>query len=125
MDAQLAIVSGIKTKEPKRHKPQIKLSGKWLEEIGFSPDKLVTANYENCSIVLQLEEEEVETENTMIKGLLRNSIVLLQVRQEIKGKMVTPHIEMKGFWLEDLGFRVGCEIIVSYKQNLINIQVSE
>ena len=43
---------------PLKGRPSIKLNGDWLDEIGFTYGKLVTAEYEKGKILLQLQDSD-------------------------------------------------------------------
>ena len=99
--------------------PVIKLTGNWLDEIGFEYGKLVTAEYGQGKILLQLQDSD--NYKDLVKGALKASSGLFQVRRNFQHKKLFSHIDISGFWLEPLGFTVGSVIAVRYEYGLIKI----
>lgn len=123
MNTQVMVVGSAKTKDIRRRRPRIRLSGFWLNDIGFTCDSLIEAEYSRECIALKLEGSGVDTYNRVVKGLLRHNMGLLQVKGEIKNNKRTPSIEVKGFWLEEYGFKVGSVIVVESEQGCITIKL--
>ncbi|MDP4093570.1 MAG: hypothetical protein Q8920_09435 [Bacillota bacterium] len=123
METRLLIVGSAKTKDIKRRRPRIRLSGFWLNEIGFKPDSLISIMYESNTINLRLVGTGMETYQNLVKGILKRNHGLLQVKNEVSNNKKTPHLEVKGYWVEDLGFKVGDVILVQSEFGVINIQL--
>jgi len=45
--------------------PEIRLSGKWLQELGFNHGKFVTVNHEQNKIIITINSEIVENSKCM------------------------------------------------------------
>lgn len=105
-----------------KRRPRIRLSGFWLNAIGFEYGSLVTAEYQSGSIVLKLQGSGIDTYNSVVKNARKNKAGLFQVSHEYKNKKLTPLIDIKGFWVEDLGFEIGGIVIVQSEYGLIHIR---
>lgn len=123
MDTRVLVVGSSKSNNSQKRRPRIRLSGFWLNEIGFEYDNLVSAEYGTGSIVLKLQGKGTETYSKVVKGLLKNKSGLLQVNHEFKNKKQTIHLDLKGFWMEDYGFKIGSVIVVKSEYGVINIRV--
>ena len=110
-------------KDTRKPKPRIRITGFWLDEFGFKCDSLATANYEPGQIVIKLQGSGVDTYNQVIKGVLANQGGLLQVKPSFYNKKRAPHLEIKGSWLEEFGFKIGSIFVVQAEQGLINIRL--
>jgi hypothetical protein len=99
------------------------LAGFWLGALGFEADTLVSANYGNGSIVFEAQGKGMETYSRLIGQIRQNGAGLLQVRNLTHNKKRTPHLEIKGFWLEKFGFTIGDVIVVRYEYGRIKIKL--
>ena len=124
MNTKIMLVGSEKTRSLKRH-PRIRLAGFWLNDIGFKPDNLVTIEYESKSIMLKVQGSGLDTYKSFVRYARANKAGLLQVREECHNKRRTPHFEIKGFWLEMLGFTIGSHIVVKFEYGSINIRLLE
>ncbi len=124
MEIKVMAVGSAKTKGLKR-RPRIRLAGFWLNAIGFTPDSLVTARYENKSITFKAEGAGLHTYKALVRRNRADNSGLLQVTEEFHNKKRTPHFEVKGFWLEMLGFTIGSIIVVKYEYGSISIKLLE
>jgi len=122
MERKVIVVSSLKS-HVERRSPRIRLSGFWLNDIGFESDSLVSGNYENGSITFNLQGKGVETYSKIVKGLLKNRAGLLQVYSHYANKKLVPYLEVSGFWLNNFGFEIGSVIVVQYEYGVINIRV--
>lgn len=123
MNKKVNIVGSAKTKNNQKRRPRIRLAGFWLNEIGFEANSLATLKYDHGSIEIKLQGSGIDTYNRLIKSILANKTGLLQVKEAINNKKSTPHIEVTGFWLEQLGFQIGSVLLVQYAYGLINIRL--
>ena len=106
-----------------RRRPRIRLAGLWLAEIGFTADSLVTASYDRGSINLKLQGQGMETYSRLISQIRKDKSGLIQVRSLLHNKKRTPHLEVKGFWLERFGFTIGGVIAVRQEYGFIQIRL--
>lgn len=123
MNRQLLMIGSAKTKNEKIRRPRIRLSGLWLNTIGFIPETLVTVEYARDNIYLRIAGEGIDDYNKVVKDIFRHNNGLLQVRSELKNKKHTPCLEVKGYWLQKLGFSIGSVIVVESGFGYINIQL--
>ena len=124
MDTKVMVVGSEKSKNIRR-KPRIRIAGFWLNAIGFEPESLVTAQYESKSIILKVEGSGLDTYRNVVRYARVNKTGLLQVKEQSHNGKITPHLEIKGFWLEMLGFKIGSLIIVNYEYGSMNIRLLE
>ncbi|HWR62706.1 MAG TPA: hypothetical protein VN580_13885 [Clostridia bacterium] len=122
MMTQVMVVGSAKG-DGDRRRPRIRLAGFWLDSMGFKPDSLVTADYADGSIVLRLQGEGLDAYRKIVGQVRTNRSGLLQVRNELHNRKRTPHMEVKGFWLEDMGFTIGSIIVVHSEYGLIRISL--
>lgn len=124
MDRKIMIVGSAKSHNINKRRPRIRISGFWLNEIGFEIDSIFTCLYENGKITLKLEGKGVDTYNRAVKSLIgSNNSGLLQVRKDYVNNKPTPNIQMKGYWLDNYGFHIGSVIIVSFKYGFLDVRV--
>jgi HSP20-like domain of unknown function (DUF1813). len=116
------MVVGSEKGNPKR-RPRIRLAGFWLNEIGFKYESLATADYEPGRIVIKLQGSGIDTYSQVVKEVLASKGGLLQVRLEWHNKKKTPHLEIKGLWLENFGFTIGSVFVVQAEYGQINIHL--
>ncbi len=121
MNTQVMVVGSAKT-DGGRRRPRIRLAGFWLDGMGFKADMLIAVSYDRDCIVLKLQGEGLDVYKAVVRQLRANRSGLLQVRNELHNKKRTPHLEVKGFWLEPLGFTIGSIIAVQYEYGLIRIR---
>ncbi len=117
MGTRVLVVTSAKA--TRRRRPVIKLTGDWLDEIGFTYGKLVTAEYATGKITLRLQDSN--DYKSIVKGAFKASSGLFQVRRETHNKKQFSQIDLKGFWLESIGFIIGSVIAVRYEFGLIKI----
>lgn len=117
METRVLVVTSAKAAN--RRRPVIKLTGDWLDEIGFTYGKLVTAEYETGKIILRLEDSD--NYKDLVKSALKASSGLFQVRRETHNKKQFSQIDLKGFWLENIGFNIGSVFAARYEYGLIKI----
>lgn len=119
METRVLTVTHAKAKGVNRRRPVIRLQGDWLDEIGFKWGKLVTAEYETGKILLRLQDSD--NYKNLVKSALKASFGLFQVRRETNNKREFSQIDMKGFWLENIGFTIGSVFAARYEYGFIKI----
>lgn len=122
MDIKVMVVGSAKS-DSNRRRPRIRLAGFWLENIGFEVDTLVTADYDNGSIVLKSQGTGIDTYTRLVRQVRKKHSSLLQVTLESHNRKQTPHLEVKGFWLEKLSFTIGSVIVIRFEYGLIHIKL--
>ena len=110
-------------KDTRTHKPRIRITGFWLDEIGFTCDSLATADYEPGQIIIKLQGSGIDTYSRVIKEVREGQSGLLQVKPAFHNKKRSPHLEIKGVWLEDFGFAIGSVFVVQAEYGEINIHL--
>jgi len=124
METRVMVVGSSKAEnKQKKRKPRIRLTGPWLPEIGFEPDCLATAEYQHGHITIRLQGSGLDTYQKVVKKALSSRDGLLQVRLERVSGKCYPHLELTGFWLEELGFQIGKLMVIRYEYGLINIHL--
>lgn len=108
-----------------RPKPRMRLSGLWLNEIGFTDNSLATAEYEAGKMTIKLKGSGLDTYSQVVRGVIAAKAGLLQVKPAPFNKIHTPHLEIKGYWLEGWGFAIGSVFVVKAEYGLINISLME
>ncbi len=123
MDRKIMIVGSAKSHNINKRRPRIRISGFWLNEIGFEIGSIVTSHYENGRITLKLEGKGLDTYNRVVKTLIdSNDSDLLQVRKDYVNNKPTPNIQMNGYWLDNYGFHIGSVIIVIFNYGFLDIR---
>ena len=124
MDRKIMIVGSAKAHSFNKRRPRIRLTGFWLNKIGFEVDSIVTSCYDNGRITLKLEGKGVDIYKSVAKSLIdSNNTGLLQVRNDYVNNKPTPNIEMKGYWLEKYDFNIGSIFIISFEYGFIDIRI--
>lgn len=121
MNHKVMVVGSEKASSDGRRKPRIRFAGYWLNDMGFSPDSLVMATYNQEVIDLKVVGYGPDAYKSIVKQVRTNRAALLQVREEIHNKKKTPHLEVKGVWLENLGFKIGSLIVTRIDYGHIQI----
>lgn len=119
METKIMTVGSAKTKVVNKRRPRIRLSGFWLNEIGFEGGKLAAAQYDHGSILIRAHNSD--NYRNLVRGAVKEKSGLFQVRQTTHNRKLTPHLELKGFRLELLGFAIGSVIAVRYEYGFIKI----
>jgi hypothetical protein len=119
MNTRLLTVVKSKTKTKDKFRPRIRFSGKWLAEIGFNHGNLVSVNFDNGYLIFKAHDKGLESYGKLVKGILKNKMGLLQVSMEKQRE----HFEVKGLWLNNLGFTIGSVVAVQYEMNIIKAKL--
>jgi len=123
MDTKIMTVTSAKTRCPGKLRPKIRISGLWLDTIGFEYDRLVTVTHESGSLVFKACGKGTDGYMNLVKGVLKNKSGLLQVRYAKANKKNVPSFEIKGHWLENLGFVIGSVIAVQFQSGINRIRL--
>jgi len=123
MDTKIMVVGSEKSTQ--RRKPRIRLAGFWLDEIGFHYNSLAAFEFENNRIVIRLEGSGLDAYKRVIKQVLASRKTLVQVKLYQHGKKKNPHMEVKGIWLEQFGFKIGSVLVVQYEYGFITIRLMD
>lgn len=123
MDTKIMTVGSAKLNRSGGRRPRIRLAGFWLNDIGFEPDSLVTAEYQDGFLEFKAQGKGLDTYRHLIKQVRGNRSALLQVRNELHNRKRTPHFEVCGLWLERLGFTIGSVIAIRYSQGYIKVKL--
>lgn len=106
-------------KSTRGRRPRIRLSGFWLDKIGFESGKLMTVKYNHGSILVRAHNSDKY--RNLVRG--KTGAGLLQVRRALRNKKLVPIIDIKGLQLEPLGFAIGSVIAVQYGHGFIKIRL--
>lgn len=117
METRVFVVT--RAKAAAKRRPVIRLQGNWLDEIGFTAGKLVAAEYAKGRIILRLQDSG--NYKDLVKSALKASSGLFQVRLETNNQKQFSQIDLKGFWLENIGFTIGSVFAARYEFGLIKI----
>jgi hypothetical protein len=120
METKVMIVTNAK-KGANRRIPRMRLSGDWLNEVGFESGKLATAKYDHGSISLRLEDSD--NYRNLVRGAFKDGSGLFQVLGRMRNQKMVPHINITGARLETLGFTIGSSIAVWYEYGFIQIRL--
>jgi hypothetical protein len=121
METKIMSVGSAKGKGVNKRRPRIRLSGFWLDKIGFESGKLATAKYDHGSILLRLHDSD--NYKNLVRGAFKEGSGLFQVRRTVRNQKTVSHIDIKGFRLETLGFTIGSVIAVQYEHGFIKIML--
>jgi len=108
------IVGANKSHKVLTHKPQLRIAGTWLNDIGFTYGSLVIAEYEENSIVLRIREKGLTLQNSDIKALLlKPKTTLFRVTQEKYRGKPFPCLYIRGSLMESLGYIIGTVVSIN------------
>ncbi|MGE5604196.1 MAG: hypothetical protein ACM3YE_00710 [Bacteroidota bacterium] len=122
MPVKRLVVTRSKVTHSKHRRPMITLQGEWLAQIGFTPGKLVAAEYTAGQMIFRLQDFDLPTSET---GNLKPSQGLFKVWRSVVREMEIPRIHIKGLWLANLGFKIGQSFTVRYDYGLIKLSVED
>ena len=99
--------------KPKVHAlPQLTLSGKWLDEIGFTVGTLVAISYHDSCLILSTNSNADKTASDA-------SVLVVESRQIRKHSRTT--LIINGFLLKKYGFNIGDRVCLHIMPNQIQI----
>ncbi|MCL6591994.1 MAG: hypothetical protein K6U80_18855 [Firmicutes bacterium] len=123
MSIKRLVVTRSKVSHSKHRRPMITLQGEWLAQIGFTPGKLVAAEYTAGQMIFRLQDSDHS--QTSETGNLKPSQGLFKVWRSVVRETEFPRIHIKGLWLANLGFKIGQSFTVRYDYGLIKLSVEE
>jgi hypothetical protein len=97
------------------------MQGDWLNEIGFKFGKLAAAEYGQGQIILRLQDSGNYKE--LVKGALKTSSGLFQVRRETSNGGKFSRLDIWGFRLPQFGFTIGSIVIARYEYGFIKLSL--
>jgi hypothetical protein len=103
-------------------RPCIKISGNWLNEIGFTCGKVIAVKYSLGKIILRLLEE---TPPEFVTGVWKDGSRLIRVRRVVYKGLYYSYFCFSGVGLVRSGFTVGKTFAVLYEYGLIKLLVIE
>ena len=118
MHSKILTVTSAKVNGSKK-RAIIKFSGLWLNEIGFSSNNLVEVISEPEKIVFKVCGEGIEAYEKTLKAMLRKKSGLLQIQKSRSNKINVPAFDVKGRWIEALGFTIGSVVLLRYEFGII------
>ena len=101
------------TKEPR---PIVYLCGEWLSELGFTPDTLYTAAFEQDCITFTAYEKEV-VYSDIVKIARAGKMRLLQVSK----RDGVPLITLTGAYVQKAGFELGEIFVAEYEYGVVKL----
>jgi hypothetical protein len=113
MDTKIIVVGSAKAGTLERRRPRIRFTGEWLKPLGFTPDSFVRFSRDQGVVTFTLIASPVKTR------IVHSSIDLLQVKQTKHNGKFTSHFEIKGFWMNEIGFTIGSIIAVQFEYGMI------
>lgn len=120
---KVVVVTRSKARLATRYRASIRLSGFWLDTLGFEYGTLVRADYRQGSIVLKVQGKGIDAYNNVVKEVMDNRSGLFQVKHNTKRKRYYPTIDIAGFWLEELGFTIGSVAVVQCEHGVITLRL--
>ena len=123
MNAKIMTVTNAKATGLNNRRPAIKFRGLWLNEIGFEKDNLVELQKEAGSLLFKVHSKGIETYGRLVKSLLKSKSDLIQIQQSRANQKDVPAFDVKGKWLENLGFKIGSVILVQYGTGIIKVRL--
>jgi hypothetical protein len=98
--------------------PKLRLSGSWLNDIGFTAHELVTAESEQDIITFKVQENGMSNYKDLVKYARQNKMKLLQIREEAG----LPNLMTTGSLVENAGFEITDALAASYEDGIIKLQ---
>ena len=115
----IRLINVARTKDPHTGEPVpiIFLSGDWLNDIGFTPDTLMTVALEPGCITLTAHKEAV-VYSEIVKYARKNKMQLLQVSMKLDDTFV----KLSGKRIISAGFNLGDIFAAEYEYGVIKLQ---
>lgn len=118
MNIKFLTIGKISTRTPGKFRPIIRFTGLWLNEIGFIPEKHVGIRFNNKCLIFNIYDKNNPSYEKFI-----NPAGLLKISLRIENGKYAPCFEIKGRWLNDLGFSIGNTVSVEYEIGLIKVKM--
>jgi len=96
--------------------------GKWLGELGFIPDAVLSVASAPCLITCTLHENGVENTTQLVKYARANKLALLQVQKKWYKSSVILWFDIPPKHLEKAGFATDETLLATYEHGLIKLQ---
>jgi len=100
-----------------KDKHTVRLTGKWMTELGFTLGAVVTASVNPGSVTFKLQERGIEDYCVLVKHARKNKEQLLQVHMEA----YTQCLEVDGAFLERAEFDLSDAFIATYDYGIIHV----
>ena len=125
-NVRLVAATQIKTRYGDGHVPKVRLSGLWLEGIGFEIGAVATAEAEKGAIALSLMEPDTQYA-ALMRYLRERGMKLVQVRKEAHNRegKPTPYFGIAGSLIGKAGFQSGDMLACSYEYGKIKFQTPD
>jgi hypothetical protein len=101
----------------------IKFSGLWLNNMGFETNDIIKVSSEPQNLLFELHSKDAAIYSTAAKSLLKKKSNLIQVQKVRRSKKDVPVFDVKGKWVESLGFTIGSAILIEYDFGIINVKL--
>ena len=96
---------------PQSSLPHLRLNGKWLEQLGFTEGKSVTAIYKNSCLTLKADDSKPSEEHSFTAC----------VTSRLMGNKPRTQLFLNGLLLRKYGFKVGDRVGLVLNQGMIQI----
>jgi hypothetical protein len=120
MDKKYMFVGSSKTNNPEKKRPRIRITGRWLNTIGFENETIAKVQLNRGEIVIKYVSNGMNNYKMLSLNSNDGSNYMI-VRNMHKGEKCVPYIEMKGYWLSEYGFDIGDMLSISYTYGVIKI----
>jgi len=104
--------------------PQVRISGDWLNEIGFTVNSIMAAAAEPDVMTLTLKDADAGECKAFMKYLRGNKMKIVQTRKDPKNRWENPRpcIGITGSLVERAEFKTGDMLAASYDYGAIKLQ---
>ena len=99
-----------------------RLSGKWLFELGFAPEDVLTVAALPGSIICELQPNGIERTAELVKHARANALRLIQVRTVHDSRVVMPLIEIPNSCFAKAGFAPDDALLATYEHGRIQLE---
>jgi len=99
----------------------LKLQSNWLVDFGFVPNALVTVTAGKENIAVKLWDNGAQRYGEIVKYARTNNAKLIQIGT-LKHPLNTPHIAIKGAFVENAGFAAGDIVSVEASHGFLQLQ---
>ena len=99
-----------------------RMSGKWLLELGFAPEEVLTIAAETGCIICQLQPNGIERTAELVKYARTNAMSLVQVRRVADSRVVIPLIEIQPSRFTKAGFATNDTLLATYEHGRISLE---
>ena len=123
LDENVRIISAAKYKDPKtgEYRPRVFIWGDWLNDIGFTPDTLMTVASEPGLITFTAYKDPV-IYNEIVRHARANKMQLVQVSYKTGQLTNATIINLQGARIENAGFGIDDIFYLKYEYGVIKLQ---